>query len=507
MIAPVAAKAACGIPAGQPINAEVESLVRQLDSANAAYRRVQARFDAAQTTDENSRHWANADSLGPNAALDAGTRCKIRNRARYEIANDTFARGMIDTLANDTVGTGPALQLIHSNRDAAREVESLFWRWMVAIKLPSKLRTMRKAKAPDGNAFASMFTNPRIPGPVKLDIRLHEDEQIDDTTAPLINSPLSSGIYTDELGNVVGYSLLKEHPGEYYHWRAAGPNDAVFIPARYMIHMFNADRPGQIRGVSEIASALPLFAMRRRYSLAVLRAAENAALNSGILKTQAPVSADDVSPLDAIDLERGMYTTLPKGWELTQLKAEQPTSTFDMFQKAIIREIARCLNMPFNVAAGDSSGYNYSSGRMDHQVYWKSIAVERSIFELEVLDRLFAEWWLEAIRIPDYLPAIFQHNRAFVLEAPEHNWRWDGREHVDPTKEATAQTIRLTNGTTHRRAEYTREGRDIDEEDAIAARDLGISVSEYRQSIQRKLLGVSVSSPVTSEPEEDGHEQ
>jgi hypothetical protein len=37
------------------------------------------------------------------------------------------------------------------------------------------------------------------------------------------------------------------------------------------------------------------------------------------------------------------------------MKSEQPE-----FKKEILNEIARCLNMPFNVAAGNSSGYNYA---------------------------------------------------------------------------------------------------------------------------------------------------
>jgi hypothetical protein len=31
---------------------------------------------------------------------------------------------------------------------------------------------------------------------------------------------------------------------------------------------------------------------------------------------------------------------------------------------------------PFNVAAGNSSGYNYASGRLDHQTYFKAIRVD-----------------------------------------------------------------------------------------------------------------------------------
>ena len=61
-----------------------------------------------------------------------------------------------------------------------------------------------------------------------------------------------------------------------------------------------------------------------------------------------------------------------------QVEPKQPTTTYAEFKKEILNEIARCLNMPFNIAAGNSSGYNYASGRLDHQTYFKSIRVDQA---------------------------------------------------------------------------------------------------------------------------------
>ncbi len=36
----------------------------------------------------------------------------LRNRARYEVANNSYARGIVLTLANDVIGTGPRLQML-----------------------------------------------------------------------------------------------------------------------------------------------------------------------------------------------------------------------------------------------------------------------------------------------------------------------------------------------------------------------------------------------------------
>jgi capsid protein len=222
--------------------------------------------------------------------------------------------------------------------------------------------------------------------------------------------------------------------------------------------LFRCDRAGQVRGIPDILPALPLFAQLRRFTLAVLVAAETAADFAGILYTDAPPNgeADAVEPMDSIELEKRMLLTMPGGWKMAQMHAEQPATGFKEFKQEILNEIARCLNMPFNIAAGNSSGYNYASGRLDHQTYYKSLRVDQSQLELVVLDRIFAAWLHEAALVPDYLPADVRGSET----DDAHQWFWDGHEHADPAKEATAQATRLANHTTTLADEYARRGQD-----------------------------------------------
>src|SRR3954463_11208944 len=91
--------------------------------------RLRAKFDSAQTNAENRRHWANADGLSPNAAIRQEIRRVLRNRARYEVANNSYARGIVLTLANDTIGTGPRLQMLLGDAAANRFIEREFGLW------------------------------------------------------------------------------------------------------------------------------------------------------------------------------------------------------------------------------------------------------------------------------------------------------------------------------------------------------------------------------------------
>jgi len=441
---------------------------------------LSGKFDSAQTTPDNRRHWANADGLSADAAANAEVRRTLRNRARYEVANNSYARGIVLTLANDVIGTGPRLQMLTEDAESNRQIEAEFAAWAKAVDLPGKLRTMRQARAQDGEAFAVLFSNENLDSPVKLDLKLIEADQV--ATPGFASSSAAArpsrhgeaqrsrvdGIVFDEVGNPVEYHVLKEHPGG---TKAALGMKHDRVPAESMVHWFRADRPGQHRGIPDITPALPLFAQLRRFTLAVLGAAETAADIAGVLYTDAPSNgeADPVEPMDLIELEKRMLMTMPGGWKMGQIKAEQPTTTHDQFVRTILMEIARCLNMPFNVAAGNSSGYNYASGRLDHQTYFKSIRVEQSHLDAVVIDRILSAWLDEAILVTDLLPLPVRTLREFP-----HQWFWDGHEHVDPAKEANAQATRLASNTTTLAAEYARQGKDWETELRQRAKEVAL---------------------------------
>lgn len=465
-------------------------------TARTAVRLLRGKFDSAQTTPDNMRHWANADQLSANAAARPEVRGVLRNRARYEVANNSYARGIVLTLANDAIGTGPRLQmLLNDGEDTSVNgiIEREFAVWAKAVDLPGKLRTMRMARAQDGEAFGLLSSNPALASRVQLDLRLIEADQV---TTPLAKLPTPmgvDGIVLDDWGNPVAYHVLDYHPGDPTNVR---PLAYRVIPASDMIHWFRADRPGQSRGLPDILPALPLFAQLRRYTLAVIAAAESAANVAIFMKTTAPAGGEaaEVEPMATMDFEPNMAVFGPEGWEPTQIKAEQPSTTYDMFKHELLNEIARCLNMPYNIAACNSSGYNYSSGRLDHQTYYKSIRVEQAHLEAVVLDRLLEAWMAEAVRVYPELAG---------LTGWSHQWFWDGHEHVDPQKEASAQAQRLASNTTTLASEYARQGKDWETElrqrakEVALMKELGLTVAQTAPAAQ----------PVTDDTDEQDQQQ
>ena len=486
---------------GQPPRSPLAMIRNQAE--RMAYRIAGVKYDSAQTGGVNRLHWTMADGASPIASLTPEIRRRLVQRCRYEAHNSSFVKGIGSTIAQDLVGTGPRLRMMTPDAKGNQAVEDLWERWAKAVRLSGKLRTMRFARFSDGECFGVKSTNRALQHPIKLDLRLYETEQFDTPDLYGNETPRKiAGIEYDDAGNPVTYNLLKTHPGEMGSFTS--PHDYQPIKAANVIHYFRAERPGQLRGVPDIVPALSLFALMRRFTLATVAAAEMQANRSGYLHTTGSATNDtsDTSeagatdpaglyPFETVEFGPNEMTALPEGWQATFANATQPTTTFADFQFASMREACRCINVPVAVAIGDSSKSNYSSGRLDHQVYVKQIAIEQRDMADTVLEPLFADFWAEAQRVsdlwgdgPGQIPLKMRNTR------PTHKWMWDGREHVDPSKEAKAATERMANRTSSLAEECAIKGTDWKEvlaqqaAESAYARSIGAPDPHARPDVQ-----------------------
>ena len=437
--------------------------------------RVRGRYDAAVTNDENRRHWANADRLSADAANSPEVRRILRNRARYEVANNSYARGIVLTLANDVHRHRPAAADAHRRRrgqprrssrsSAAGPRRSAWPRSSAPCGWPGP-RTARR--------LPCWSPIPRSIRPVKLDLRLIEADQVatpDLTAASLAPTPSTGSSSTPSAirSSTTCSRAIRATARGGSRWTTTACRPAS------MIHYFRADRPGQSRGIPEITPALPLFAQLRRYTLAVLAAAETAADFAAVLYTDAPANgeADPVEPMDLVELERRMATVLPGGWKLGQVQAEQPATTYGEFKREILNEIARCLNMPFNVAAGNSLGLQLR------------LRPARPPDLLQVHPRRPGPSGAGRARPRAARPGSTRRFSISELLAaagcgrpPSATWRTSGsgtaRSTSIPAKEANAQATRLANHTTTLAYEYARQGRDWESELRQRAKEVAL---------------------------------
>lgn len=420
-------------------------------------RPLRAKYDAAQTTSENRNHWANADDLSANAANSPDVRRTLRRRARYERDNDPHLDGLAKQLAHDLIGTGPRLQLTLGveHQPAAALVMASWKTWARAVDLGEKLRLLHEPRAIDGEAFALLVTNPVLAHPVKLDVRPLEQEQVATPGFSSLSPTEVDGIEFDAYGNPSAYHVLRQHPGDSWTWGF----EADRVPARYVVHWYRPKRPSQARGASELAASLPIGAQTRRYAAAVLTKAEFAAMLAGVMETELPPpegdeDAPDITLMDEVPMARGGLLTVPHGWKAKQFEANDSTDTYEQFVTSKRAEMGRPVLAPRNRITGDSSQFNFASGRLDSLPYQDLIWIERDRFRNRVLDRLFLVWYAEMRLlglIPDTLPAV----NEWVWD-----WHWDGFSPLSPIDEATAIEMRLALHLTTLSEECAAEGKD-----------------------------------------------
>lgn len=452
-------------------------------------------YDAARTTDENKNHWANADALSVNSANSPDVRQKLRNRSRYEAANNSYAKGLVCGRADVTVGTCPRLQLSFPERYAdpdferptsppaglAREVELRWAEWCDRVGLADKLRVMDRAETRDGEAFAVLVNNPGLPEDgVQLDLKLVEADQVATPDFDVLDRDAVDGIKFDQAGNPVEYHVLRRHPGDQGWWGAASlVSDYDRVPASKVIHLFEPDRPGQARGVPALTPGLPLFGQLRRYTLASLGAAELAAMIAGVIESDyaSPTvdEAPEIEAMDQIPFARNALLTLPAGQKAKAFEGANPAPSYREFKNEILTESGRTIGAPRNVSTGSSADYNYSSGRLDQIDYQRTIQARRDRLRRIVLDRVFRAWAREAVAIPGYLPGGLP-----PLSSWRPLWRFDGFGSIDPVKEATANEIALNSGQTTLERVCAERGDDWEE----------VLEQQAREAQKRKALGL-----------------
>lgn len=461
-----------------------------------------AYFDSAATTRVNEKHWSGAVG-GEFMNAIRGDLDILRRRARYEILNNSYGSGIADTLAFDLVGSGPRPQADSGNPKFDQEVEEKFLLWaercdyLGQMNLTEILQMQVALQQCEAGESLTLFK--RQPG-VEYDVSLRllcvDIDRLRNPISTVNTDKVKDGIEFDSEGRRMAYHVSRSLNG----MSLASESDRV--TESQAIHLYRIKRPGQTRGIPWFAACLELFGQLRRFTLATLDAAETAADIAGTLEAEGLDPDPDIQSNDVIELERKALLVTPPGYTMKQVKAEHPTTTYAMFKAEILNEIARCVMMPYNVAALNSRDYNYASGRLDHQKYHRFIETIRSWVEHRFLLRIFSQWLSEAYLIEGFFtnrPTFDQVMRAIQTIC----WFWPGFKHVDPVKEANAEASRLENGTLTLSDAYAEQGFDWRRKLAQRAAEI-----KYMRELGLPTVPQSDAKPKNkSEPEDDEKEE
>ena len=508
---------------------------------------LQASYDAARSSRVLDNYWKNAEIQSANAAHSPAVQKTLRARSRYEFGNNGLVQRMVLQKSCDIIGTVPRLQLSTPSAQANAFIESQWLAWADAIHLGAKCRLLMTCRQVDGASLGIKAFNPKIPHAVKLDVRICDADRLHTPDLFTTSRTRSDGLRKDSYGNIVAFDLLRDHPNADY---AIAPLVYDTVPAEFVMYCFAPRLAEQDRGIPETTPILNTGGQSRRYRQSVLTAAEMAAVIAGILKTNTgsvTEAADEDELGDMIELELGKLLTLPKGWGMEQMKAEQPTDTFADFNNELTKEQTAGMGMSLHKGSGDYSQTSYVSGKLADRDYLGNVDVERHDFGNQHLSPLFCDFAVEMAlqglmpetpalqseqRLP-YIPALQgaagymnilgrrnlsdwlkggvevptladltlapqelnaagHHEAALILQSLPHEFFFDQPREIDPVKEAIARNHRLKSGTSSLRREVRiASGRPFEQVKRELAADLGVTEEEVEALICQSLFGSS----------------
>lgn len=366
-------------------------------------RRVRAReqarhFEAAQggrRTDGWTRRSSDANAANAPALV------ALRELSRDLCRNNGWAENGIRTIAGNTIGWGILPRPVGTGAARARVVWA-DWAGSTSCDFDGMLTftglqlLAMRALAESGEVLIVKQPASTADGlPVPLRLQVLEPDYIDTTRngLPAANGgQIIDGIEIDAQGHRVAYWLFASHPGAN---RLANPRlDSQRIEAERVLHLYRVDRPGQVRGVPWLATAIAKLKDLDDFEDAELIQQKVAAC-FGAFVTDVDGSGAPLSPTKTGDdgvgieqLEPGHIAYLPPGKSVEF--ATPPLVQNGGLSTRSLRRIAVSLGVTYEDLTGDYSLVNFSSGRMGR------LAVQARVQEWRwqmIVPRLCAPVW------------------------------------------------------------------------------------------------------------------
>jgi lambda family phage portal protein len=431
--------------------------------------------DASRLTND----WVGS-SANPNDEIYSRL-AKIRARARDLGQNNEYARRFINLCKTNIVGpAGIQLQVRSMNKQgqpdewANNEIETAWKRWTKkgvctidgGLSFIDLQKMIVESVFCSGEIIVRKVYGAAAGNEFKFALRVYEGDHLDEN----LNRDLGNGnkiimgVEINRFYKPVAYWVLKDHPGGWVFSNIR--NDHERIPADQILFLGIPERPGQLRYISPMVTAMYRAKMLNGYEEAELVAARTAAAKMGFFYEEMDPDAytgDDIEgDEDNHDLiseaEPGIIERLPQGVRFEPWSPEHPTTAFDSFVKSGVRAMASALNVSYASLSSDLTQVSYSSirqGAIEERDNWR--------------DR---QQWL----IDHFLTDVFETFLKFYLTLPttvlpierfdKYNapvWGPRGWDWVDPLKEVLANVKAIEQGFKNVSDVCAEKGRDFEE--------------------------------------------
>ena len=326
----------------------------------------------------------------------------------------------------------------------------------------------------NGDSWA-VLQNKKTPGvPYDLRVRIIEADRICSPAFMDILSPtdinehhvekIVQGVETDADGMVVAYWVCDRHPLASTsvtgltasHWtrvEAYGKKTG----RQNVLCLMQRERAGQLRGVPLLAPVLESLKQLGRFTDAELTAAVISAMFTVFIKKSdqsEDVPFGEMLPPDvqvdtpdktSVELAPGAFIDLTPGEEVQFADPKHPTTGFEAFMNAIVKQMAAALEIPSEVLYKQFST-SYSAARGALNEFWRTTGMHRDWFADSFCQPIYEAWFREAVYKGRIKAPGFLTNPAVAAAYMNCNWNGPARTNLNPKDEAAAAQMRVNCG-------------------------------------------------------------
>lgn len=293
-----------------------------------------------------------------------------------------------------------------------------------------------------------------------LRIQLIEADMVTTPNQHITNPNISAGVEVVD-NEVVAYYIRNcmedyTYDTSYTRVEAFGGNSG----RKNILHLMNAERVGQTRGVPLLAPVIESLKQLERYTHAELVAAVVGGMFTVFVKQTS--SADPIGEAGYDDYDddedvnynmgNGTIVNLGKDEDIEIADPKRPNANFDGFVRSIVKQIGASLEIPYELLM-KSFESSYSASRASLLEAWKMFRMHRTWMANDFCQPIYEEWLSEAVakgRI--HAPAFFED--PMVRQAYcKAEWYGASQGQIDPLKEVKASEYRINLGVSTRERE------------------------------------------------------
>ncbi len=306
-----------------------------------------------------------------------------------------------------------------------------------------------KTLAHDGEVFIVKTINRAFEYGLKFHIV--DTERVDITyNAELTNGNLIvMGIEYNPSGLVVAYHFASRLKSAWESYEV-GSIKYTRITEDRVIHIYNQDFVGQLRGLPWVGGSLYRLKLVDQYENTALIASKLGAATSGHYyrdENAGNYSGDEKDGYFSEEVVAGEKTILPEGYRYEQFDPTYPQAMYPDFMKKTLMGISSGLNTSYNMLAQDMENVNFSSIRasvLEDRETYKNL---QSFLIDEFIQPVF-DAWLKIALLNGKIVSINNKQLPFSkidkfseVTYQARQWEW-----VDPFKDARAKIELLNSG-------------------------------------------------------------